>query len=398
MISAQMQPIRMGTLSDLAPTVEAYMATYLAHYNNAPVSARMLQSYQRAWGVNTITMFPRVDGGRPGFALLRWFDGAIEKQIVAIEGTSERTSWWNRATGVVGSSVVGTFTGRYWGTAVTYANQIKAILDATGLFPAILARPNSLVEFAGFSIGAGIAEVLSYVYAAANPNRQFFLYKFGAPRFGNSRWNANRNRRVPVVNVYCHRDPVHFMPATGTRMSFSEGLLANPIVESYERDPVVSTYDLNGIPTSAYSSTFVGGDIGTIAQYYQTMNADNPWFYHDRHQYRYMFCQNVWVGNDVLAYRLLHLEHNDENSWQTNFRPGRGVQNDMFVLQSPVPDDVVPETPSVIAAAQQPPPSQAILPQNAFGGVGGGEDADWNGVQPVAARRPRNGRTRRVPA
>lgn len=396
MISAQMQPIRMGHLSDLAPTVEAYMATYLAHYNNEAVGARMLLSYQRAWGLTDITMFPRVDGGRPGFALLRWLEGDVQKAIVAIEGTTERTSWWNRATGTSGSSVVGALPGRYWGTAVTYANQIKALLDGTGLFGAVLARPNTLIEFAGFSIGAGIAEVLTYVYKAANPTRQFFLFKYGCPRFGNARWNNGRSNRVPVVNVYNRRDPVHYVPACGTRLSFSEGLLSNPLIESYQRDPVVTTINERGEMDGAYSSTFIGADIGTIAQYYQTLDESNPWIAHDRNRYRYMFCNMLWAGNDVLAYRTFFLEHNDENTWGTNCSAGRGVQPDMLVLATPNPDDVHPLTPQVISAVQQPPPAQVVLPQSNFVAGGTSEGGSWGVEEPVVMRRPRAGRTRRI--
>lgn len=398
MISAQMQPIRMGILSDLSPTVEAYMATYLAEYNNQAVSARMLQSYQRAWGVTDISMFPRVDGGRPGFAMLRWLDGPVQKILIGIEGTTSRTSWWNSESGVTRSLQVAGLPGRYWGAAVTDAAQIKAVLDSTGLFGAVLARPNTCIEFAGFSLGAGIAEVLAYTYRAANPLRQFFLYKFGSPRSGTANWNNGRSNRIPVVNVYNRRDPVHYMPAIGTRLSFSEGLLSNPIAESYVRDPVVTTYDENAIGTASYGNTFIGGDIGTIAAHYQTMNESNPWFWHDRQQYRYMFCVAVWTGNDVLAYRMLHLEHNDENTWQTNFRPGRGLQPDMLVMASPNPDDVTPSGPSVIAAVQTPPPAQVVLPQeNSITGFND-QPGDWGSGIPVASRRQRLGRVRRVAA
>jgi len=237
---------------------------------------------------------------------------------------------------------------------------------------------------------------LTYVYKAANPVRQFFLYKFAAPRFGNARWNNGRSNRVPVVNVYDHRDPVWTLPSISTTISLGSGFLGAPAFEAYVRDPVVTTYDEAAIPTGEYNQRGFVNDVTTIAAYYHTMDASNPWFYHDRQQYRYMFCQRAWVGEDVLAHRLNFLEHNDENTWQVNFRPGRGVQGDMFVLAVPPPDDTVPSTPSVIAASQQPPPAQVVLPQNAFDFGVGGEDADWGAAQPIPARRFRLGRTRRV--
>ncbi len=399
MISANLQPIRMGILTDLAPKIEAYMATYVAAYNNQPVSARMLQSYQRAWGVTDITMFPRVDGGRPGFALLRWLGDGVNKAIVAIEGTTSYAQLWTSASGANRSLNVAGLPGRYWGTAVTYADQIKTLLDGTGLFGAVLARPNSLVEFAGFSLGAGVAEVLAYRYKLANPLRQMFLYKFAAPRFGNAGWNAGRNRQVPVVNILFNTDPIHAFPFTGTRLSFSEGLISNPLMETYQRDPTIERYDFVTRPQDGYPSTFTGHEIGLMAQFYQTYTPLNPWFYHDRNQYRYLMTWLAFRTSDLLDYRTRYLEHNDENTWQVFFNSGSGVRPEMLSIATPAPDDATPQNPEQLRAVQNPPPAQEVLDQGNWNIQGGtSEGGSWESSRPVEAGRVRTDRRRRVPA
>ncbi len=392
MISHALPRIRVGYLTDFAPTVEAYMMTYLAAYNGAALSTRCLDAYQRAWGMSDITLFPRIAGNRPAFAMVRYMGAGPNKVIIAMEGTTSPNQLWNLPDGHIGTASVVPLSGRVWGIAGEYAFAIRQILTVNDAFNAAIAIPGCNVTFTGFSLGAAIAEIMAFQHKNQFPTHQVHVQKFACPRVGTHNWVVNQNPRVHVKSTYYHIDPVQEFPNVTCRIAgFGIGGSILPQNDNYRKNANMQVIKPDGELSDGHSDGYRGNPMLAAAAFYRDHAEPNPWFYHDRHQYRYAL-QNM-SHPDHLAYRLGYLEHNDENTWQSMFRRGGGVRPEMLALGAPAPDNTRPASEEIwrlIRGEQLPPVVAAQTPvaqyqpdtHSAWSASG-----DWDVYNPRRTRR-----------
>lgn len=387
MISVNCGRLRVGQLFDFGPEVEAFAMTYLAQYNAEATQPRVITAYQRAWAMSAINFIPRVAGNEPGLCWAVYNGAGVNKVVVGIEGITNWSQLWSASSGSLSPTTITGLTGQVWGLAATYAQAIMAKLLADDTFMHEFTRPNAVLHWGGFSMGGAIAEILTERFHLLRPSKIMRLFKWGAPAVGNDRWNHSRWCQNFVLSTYLESDPADNFPAAGIRLGF-DGFLSSPVAPlRYAYDPNQTNWDRMGRQVRGLRGHFIGGVVGLTADYYRTLNEDNPWFWHSMDQYRNMYCEMLDPREDLLKYRFTYLEHNDENSWGLKFRPGRGVQPDMKELISPAPDDVVPFSSQIAATINNPPPVQLVPVQDQFdGGVITGGGDRWGMDEPIVTQ------------
>lgn len=387
MISASCPRLRVGQLFDFGPEIEAFALTYLAQYNAEAMQPRVLTAFQRAWGMSSITYIPRVAGNEPGLCYAVYNGDGVNKVVVGIEGITNWRQLWSSSSGSLNPTTIAGTQGQVWGLAATYAAAIMAKLQADDAFMHEFTRPNAVLHWGGFSMGGAIAEILTERFHLLRPGKLMRLFKWGAPSVGTARWNESRFSRVFALSTYLETDPADNFPAAGLRLGF-DGFLSSPIAPiRYAYDPNQTIWDRRGAHVRAIRGHFIGGVVGLTADYYRTLNEDNPWFWHSMDQYRNMYCEMLYERNDLLKYRFNYLEFNDENSWQVNFAPGRGFQPDMKTVLGTQPPDVRPFNATVAAqvTAEVQPQPIAVQDQFATSVLEGGGDR-WGLDDPVVTQ------------
>lgn len=318
---------------------EKWALTHLAYYNDAPFTTRSVLSFQRSYGMDDILRFNRVSGGRPGCVVARWTNQPIQRYVIAIEGT---TSWgqifnlnsatMRQPTGFNYAQVLSTFD--------DYAVSLMVTLTST-LVPLLTSTTQKQFAFCGHSLGAAVAEIMVERYARANPQHSFELYKFGSPRVGNRLWEANKTALSRRVSFLCGNDPIFIIPQGGTVRTTTPAVVPSLALGFAELDRSYMGLDpLDGTGTHPNLDFTPAQGLDFLRWLNSDVTPTNPWFDHNKNQYRLCFTEALSTYQGFESKRFRHVEMPDENTWGANWVTRGGVTSGMLNLLDPAPADV----------------------------------------------------------
>lgn len=346
MLGRSLEPVRLGVPGDRGELAQSFFLSYLAYYAGAAIAGRTHQAYSLAWGYDQIHRFARVEGGRPAFVAAVFTYPWGKHVVVAFEGLTSLPQLWTLANGadlMVGNAPL---SGYVKGFIREYADAALALIAANGSLNTTMNTGTTEITFAGFSLGACIAEVCAYVWRSTHQSQTIRLRKFAAPRFANSTWNENRDTRVDVRCVYLQHDPVHRLFYGGLARS-SGSLFSLPTGTSMPQlDPRREAWDFEGAPAAPPQDMPIQGTLNAYGAMLRPLDPTNFWFFHQRHTYRQMWCRYAAAGTDRLRLRVLHLEHPDENAWQRRVLEGGFWAFSWLVLDDPAPEEYVEVQPA----------------------------------------------------
>jgi len=386
MLTERLPQEESGTRTTYGELFESFALTYLSQYSSETMQPRVFTAYQNSYGMTNIVNYPRVVGGRPGYLIAYYSDAPQKKVVVAIEGTTSASQLaaWNRNPGSL--TLTGTF-GRIHAPFVNHANTILTELRANTAFWGFSQGSDVQIIFTGFSLGAAVAELCAEQLKTEAPAKFICVNKFGSPRVGNARYRDNLRSDVRRWNVYCNDDPIHIFPQFANHNMISGWDSVGVPFTYFVPDVECTRYTRNGDEHGGFSGLTVATSIYYAGKFFQTINPQNPWYDHALNTYRLMMSNFCWNGNELIKARFLSLEHNNENSWQVNFRPSATVQTSFLQLITPAPDPIYPPNmnvaPILIPGTIRP----RIQVQAEPAGTGGGDWGEPVNVQPISRFR-----------
>lgn len=323
---------------------EGFMAAYLASYNAAGTNPRVVQSYTRAFGFDAIYRFPRV-GQVPSFVVLKYVDGNNRRIVVGIEGVPN-PSFLVTILCARGLPAVAAQQGRVLQLFWDAATSIMAQINAAG----ILDTPATGIEdwqLSGYSLGAGIAEVMATRLGGTGANgstRTVVCTKYGSPRVGNANWNnylASRSD-ISIFTEYCGDDPIYNFPRQMPNTAYTAATSFGAIWTNFDLASPLAVRDF-------YTGDVARRHQGNTADLLRLVNyltqsysvPPNPWYWHSIFSYRLMLMNRLGgLTVDLDYYRFRWLEHEDENSFGSTWQRGVAMARSAFTLLDPPPDDV----------------------------------------------------------
>lgn len=412
MLSHPLGPVQLQPHISMEEAAQCLAYSYLSYYAGSPLEPRVVTAFERAFGHNTIIAFPPTTPalGIPlaGAMAFIWNDGLFKRVLIAIQGMTQ-TGQIGRAN--ISDCVIPPFAlDALPGRSGHVFRQFKRHAD--GLWSQIIANPillaainteRTVMTFTGHSLGAAVAEILASNFKYANPHRRVRLCKFASPRIGTRSWEPFLNGSSPTLSVVCGRDPIHFVPAVGMRMSigFNIETTMNPMnyFQNLRRDHVVYRIRRDSPQwTLGYTNDGIYNEIGAAAWSLNAIEPGNPWFDHLIASYRLGFMNFAASANDTLRLRFNYLEMPDENTWQRAFYPGANdwrLWNVIDPIQpdaASVPSDLVPGPNAASDPVNNPAP-QDPLENPSIGGVRDGRpwlaDTAPPPVEPPPVRRIR---------
>jgi len=327
---------------------QCFAFCYLASYNHDAIPARVQLSMSRAWDYDSLLAVPRVVGGRPAYTVAIWNNTRVKRVIVAIEGMTSLGQVWTAQNGWSGVNPAG-MDGWVQSSFDAHSLTITAELVANAPFMNAITVPGCQLQFSGFSLGAAIAEVLAAKFDKTYADLRVQLYKFASPMVGSGTW-AN-SRQMPGVrwNYYCAYDPIFLLPY-GLLRSINR-LYTVPFANVMFFAPNRPLSNLNFRFEPIEPRNFNNGARGMDENYFNyvdacgmthaTMNERNWWWWHDREQYRAMFCGLVSKLDNHWHYRFRYLEFDDDNQWGQQYRPGDQFLPFFKEIADPAPSAVV---------------------------------------------------------
>lgn len=340
MLSVYLPPVARRQINQRGEMLEAFALTYLASYANGVLPASVIDSYKRSFGCDSLVGIPR-DGNTPAYVVAFYFAPKTPQVVIGIEGlwTAGQVVSLNRGfdgADAGGGTVVSAF--------LDYASTIRTHLEAFPTFVEAL-QANSLVTFAGYSLGGAVAELLAHELDAhvGGPGRgkgaRFVVRKYGAPRIGDAFWYRHRgDGDITYINEMLWSDPIWLYPRyVPTSLPFSPfgGQLTIP--QGINRDPDVRSWYFLGTVAGDYPDMNQIDAAFLLTQLLRDNTPNNYWFYHLQNSYRYtMTCvANHLQGLDY--FRMIGLEHPDENTWGTMFQPESVWDQSWFQIADPAP-------------------------------------------------------------
>lgn len=363
MISRAMPPIDLGFSVGWEEAGQAVAFTYLAYYNSEPMQARVTLTYQRAWGCDTIILFPRVPGVTPGFVVGLWTSSPLKRMVIAIEGTTSSAQILSLTSLTGWTSRVGIL-GYVYAFMKTQADAIYAQLLAHATTGPKMTDGRWCITWTGHSLGAACADINAVRHKAENPSVNVRLIKFGSPQVGNSSYVESAQSNLPKTCFYVGKDPIHNFPSARILAALSSAVTFG-LDQGGAKDQVVNTLDWNSgdaivgyTPEDWTQTTLDYARYATLPY-----EVGTHWYDHLIGSYRMAFVARAARTRDNFFYRMCYLEHNDENVWQRDFEQVRYWR----LMQS---IDVVEPTPA------DPPSAQVDAFLNTVANVGGG-GGDW---------------------
>lgn len=318
---------------------EKWMLCHLAYYNDVAFPARTVESFKRAWGMDTIERYPRTVGGTPGFVVAKWVNTHPAKVVVAIEGATS----WGQIFNLHAAQLSQWTTSSSERVLTLFKERFLDILGqlaGAGFNTFINQNDAKIVSFAGHSLGAAIAECLAQSYAVNSPNNHIKLHKFGSPRVGNQHWVANLAPIACRESWYCATDPIQTIPQAGVPRGLTPAtpdFLQAGFMVTNSNSRALSRFGNNATPT-------VDATPETYLQFLRWLDTekttDNPWYWHHRNAYRLMWCERFADAYPQARLRTRFLEMPDENRWGQNFAGNGTITAGMLDMNGTDPDDV----------------------------------------------------------
>jgi len=412
MLSHPLGPVQLQPHISIEEAAQCLAYSCLSYYAGGVLEPRVVTSFERAWGHNTIIHFPITTPllGTPivGAIAMIWNDGLFKRVMIAVQGTTDVGQQFRAAVSesLVPPFALDTMTGRQGAIYRQWNRQANGIWAQILLNPILMAAINTertVLTFTGHSMGAAVAEVLASNFKQANPHRRVRLCKFASPRIGTRQWYPFIGSSVPTLSVLCGRDPIHFVPAAGLRMSVSfeplSSILPMTFWQSLKRDEVVYRMRRDSPQwTIGYRDDGLFNEVGAAAWAITAMEPGNPWFDHLISSYRLGMMNFAASANDSLRLRFNYLEMPDENVWQTTFVPGASDWRTWNVVNPIQPDAAIVPSGIVVTEDDANDPANNPAPQEplsdpAIGGMRDGRpwllEAPIPPVAPPPARRIR---------
>lgn len=331
--------------------------TLLARYNAGAIPARVATSFRRAFAMDFLERHPVVPGGRPGYVVSIWNGDGMKRITVAIEGMRTPSQLWAGWAGFNSVLVAGS-PGRVFHAFDTYADTIRAELLNSSDFTAAFNSPNVGVCFAGFSLGAAVAEVLAVKFRAASPQRQYQLSKWGACRTGNGAWVNGNQFPSDRGNFYCVNDPVfHYPYMTMHQLNVREALWSQGWTNFAVPTPSQVFY-MSGEAAPNLVEDRLISHLRSQIDTQRAITPENPWYYHRAEAYRLMMFNSCELGHAATAleahYRFRFLEYDDDNNWWGNYTTGQITYEGLTqLLGSPPADTAVSPEPEADLRREQ---------------------------------------------
>ncbi|MBV9075162.1 MAG: hypothetical protein JOZ10_16170 [Acidobacteria bacterium] len=402
MISVSLPPVFFGGNISLGEVYEAFACTYWARYSTLPISARVLQSMQRAWGIVDATMYPRA-GAIPGMVGVRVGTGAQYRVVIGIEGANNVGQLLSSPNALSAQTITGC-QGRVASYIKdSYLGCLAAIPALTPMASALL-NPRVPVTFTGHSLGGAIAEVWANALKNAVPGKTVRYIAFGAPRVGTKAWMEGKHPGVKFVHLYSEFDQIHRIPQDNTFSLQSlgpGGLLLQRA--AYVRENSAQTVNRHGqVSLSLPENFFTHPSIAVVMNGMPVAPTPGSyWWNHQANVYRTFLMSRAIHSGDEIPYRFNHLEWENENQWQVLHRMGADYDPAWNNLILPGPAEVEPysqrlrDLAGLAPPAVQPPgvADPAVIGDTvAPDGSGGGE---W-GEQPLVVTQALPQRARRA--
>lgn len=314
--------------------LECLSLAYLAYYSTAGISSRSAESYRRAFNIASFTSYDRSEAGTPAFLLAGFGPFGQDRYTVAIEGTTQLSQLLNWRDSV-STSISPGHPGRVYATFFTHAVNVAARLMADVAFADLWANSSAPIIFTGHSLGAAVAQLLAYRFAALNPNRTIKYMKFGSPKVCNVPVTGTAlDDRLRLGSMRHVIDPIGELPvfAPGLDSLRLPGLDLNGGRMVYELgEGMGHDWNVNRLGITERAARLRLADIQFLAQPADTLN---PFYYHFMRYYRLRAIELANEISPMMLARLKFLEHNDENSFGHNWIRGEGLQDLQFVSDS----------------------------------------------------------------
>lgn len=329
---------------------ECFSLCLLARYPQNGVSARPLQSFQRAWGMNILKRVAVVPGGRPGYVVAIWNTGAFTRVTVAIEGM--RTIAQLHATWVgYNSTAIGSEGARVFHAYNTFANTIYTELLADPDVAAALAARNVGFTFTGFSLGAAIAEVLSNLFILNHSNPSYQLSKWASPKVGNAAWVNRTQLPADRCSFYTNEDPIWIYPYMTLHQLDTRSAPWSQGFTSFAANNPEQYYNMQGLASFQSRVDTLVVYLRYSASTNSPITPTNPWYFHASEAYRLMLfndCENGGLAGLEAHYRFRFLEYEFDNNWWENYTTGQETWDGLDQVSVPPPPDfAVPEEPAL---------------------------------------------------
>jgi hypothetical protein len=372
MLSRSLSRLPWSPVQDKLHQCETLSLVLLSRYANGTIPARVYESFVRSWGMSYLLRFPAVDGGRPGYVIAMWPDDGLNRITIAIEGM-RTPNQLRTAFGGFNSAVFAPNPGRVYEAFLTHANTIYAELLAHTSFMSVFNRNNISVCFAGFSLGAAVAEVLSQKFLNIHGPKRYQLSKWASPRVGNAAWASQENLIFDRCNFYTLNDPIHLFPYVTLANISTRAFDWAPTHTNYAQNSPRLTLDLSGradlTPQDDGSLAYTRACIAAQG----AMTPANVWYWHKSDAYRLTMFNSLngpGVANAEGTLRFQTLEFDDDNGWQFNYQDGQQDYAGLTQIYDPPPADrVVPSQPEIEAHRMDAARSHTI-PQTPRAGAG----------------------------
>lgn len=338
MIDRTLPPVRLGVEGDYGDLLQSLMLSYLARYSSGEIDFRTAQCYYRAFGIDTLQFWPRVNGGRPGFLLAKIPLVLGNHYVVAIEGMTSLNQMWTWSHLDDGMVPLTGRPGHVFSFVANYAAQIGDILQTYFAGGIEWGNPLNDFTFAGHSLGASVAQVLAsnfqYAYRAASVR----VRGFGGLKHGSSAWYGGMNSRILTAWIYLENDPTFYVNFSGICYT-SSGTFGIPYRDTrcfapYEMQWVT----LSGLTAATPNQGSVGPYFASTANLLRAFDRSNPWWFHWADTYRLMAMRLAARERDLLELRINYLEHPNENKWQNVFSPDNEWDESWFLKSDPPPE------------------------------------------------------------
>lgn len=362
MLQNQMPALTWNNMSLSEELCESYAFTYLAKYNAADWAARSLQSFYRAFAPSDVQRVARVDGGKPSYVIAFWDYGIQKRMLVAIEGLTSRTQLNPLLVGP-NSTSMNPLPGFCYGAFKTFAEAIAAELLARTDFLSYWNTAGCQVTFAGFSLGAAVAEIIAVKMALLKPTAHIGIVKFGAPRTGDLAWVQGPVSQIPTSCVYVGADKIDVIPyVTAANLQF-QLFVFQTFVTNYAANPSQLRFDMSGRFSNDFNETGFVEYRRAITDLARTVDDTNRWWYHAYDAYRLALLNLAIDQQSSAEWRFRYLEFNDDNQWQTLFRTGLTDYTGLVGLVDPNPADFVNDlTPQQARTAERAIAAPQLIP------------------------------------
>lgn len=309
MIDTQLPQVRRGVPSDIGERLEAFAYTMLASYASGAIDATTLLAFKRAWGYDSLFSFPAVGTTVPAYVMAMYTTEGTTTIVIAIDGITNLT-WLAGMMRSPGSNAIAGLPGRVFNTFDTVSETIKTAILADTVFQAAINHRRFNITFAGFSLGAALAEVLAAKFKLLYSYANVACYKFAAPRVGNYNWEEGKDPTIRWSCIYTAADPVSGFPFATQATNWAPFV---PVVNQtlYVRDFDSTFYSLSPVRPTGLPVDNAVGSMLMLTQY-----PGSPWDVHTVLAYRQLLWAMALTTGGLNEYRFNYLTTPNENNFQ----------------------------------------------------------------------------------